>query len=68
MAILLLWLLPILPKLAKSSRADKLQRLINAGTLPGVLELILATLNSTPREGAPIDCADGTIWQCFPIM
>ena len=68
MAILLLGLLPIPPKVAKWSRADKLQRLINAGTLHGVFELIFAPLNGTPLEGAPIDCADGKIRKCFPIM
>ena len=68
MAILLHGLLPILPQLAKSSRADKLQRLINADTLRGVFELIFAPLNSAARAGAPIHCADGTIRRCFPIM
>jgi len=68
MAILLLGLLPIPPKLAKSSRADKLQRLINADTLRGVFELIFAPLNGAAQEGAPIDCADGKIRRCFPIM
>jgi len=68
MAILLLGLLPIPPKLAKSSRADKLQRLINADTLHGVFELIYVPLNGAAREGAPINCADSKIWRCFPIM
>jgi len=68
MAILLLGLLPIPPNLAKSSWADKLQRLINADTLRGVFELIFAPLNGAVREGAPIDCADGKIRRCFPII
>jgi len=68
MAILLRGLLPIPAKLAKSSRADKLQRLINADTLRGVFEHIFATLNGAAREGAPIDCADGKIRRFFPIM
>jgi len=68
MAILLLGLLAIPPKLAKSSRADNLQRLINADTLRGVFELIFVPLNCAAQEGAPIDCADGKIWRCFPIM
>ena len=65
--ILLLGLLPIPPQLAKSSRADKLQRLINAA-LHGVFELIFAPLNGAVWEGAPIDCADGKIRRCFRIM
>jgi len=68
MAILLLELLPIPPKIAKSSSADKLQRPINANTLRGVFELIFAALNGAVREGTPIDCADGKIQRCFPIM
>jgi len=68
MAILLLGLLPIPPKLGKSSRADKLRRLVNADILRGVCELIFAPLNSAAREGAPIDCADGKIRRCFPIL
>ena len=79
MAILLLGLLPIPPKLAKSSRANKLQRLINADTLRGLFKLIFALLNRAAREGAPIDCADGkirgsyhgelrTIWKMLPYM
>jgi len=68
MAILLLGLLPIPPKRAKSSRADKLQRLRNADTLGGVFELILPPLNGAAREGAPVDCADCKIRRCLPIM
>jgi len=68
MAILLLGLLTIPPKLAKSSRADKLQGLINADTRRAVCELIFAPWNGAAQEGAPIDCADGKIWRCFPIM
>jgi len=67
-AILLLGLLPIPPKLAKSSMADKLQRLINADTLRGVFELIFAPLNRAAWEGAPIACADGKIRRLLPIM
>ena len=67
-AILLLGLLPIPPKLVKSSRAEKLQTQINAKTLLGVFELIFAPLNGAAREGAPIECANGKIRRCFPIM
>jgi len=67
-AILLFGLLPIPPKLAKSSRAYKLRRLINAETLRGVFELIFAPLNGAGQEGAPIDCPDGKGRRCFPII
>jgi len=68
MAILLLRLLPIAPKLAKSSRADKLLRLINADTLRAVFELIFALLNSAARESATIHCTDSKIRRCFLII
>jgi len=68
MAVLLLALLPVPPKLPKSSAADKLQRQINANTLRGVFELIFESLKDTTLEGVPIDCADGKIWRCFPIL
>jgi len=68
MAILLLGLLRIPPKLAKSSRADKLQRLTNADTVCGVFELLFAQLNRAAPEGAPIDCAEGKIRRFFPLM
>jgi len=68
MEILFRVLLPIPPKLQKSSRANKLLRLINADTLRGVFELIFAPWNGPAREGPSIACADGKIWRCFPIM
>jgi len=67
-AILLLRLLPIAPKLAKSSRADKLLRLINADTLRAVFELIFAPFNGAAQESAPIHCADSKIRRCFMII
>jgi len=67
-AILLLELLPIPLRLAKSSRADKLQRLINADTLSGVFKLIFAPFNGVVLDGTPIDCTDSKIPRCFPIM
>ena len=68
MTIRLLGLLPIASKLAKSSSAHKLQRLINADTLRGLFELIFAQLNGAGWEGARIDCPDSEIRICFLIM
>jgi len=68
MAIMLLGLFPIPPKLAKSSRANKLQTLINTDTLRSVFELIVGPLKGAAQEGPAIDCADGKIRRCFPIM
>ena len=58
MAVLLLALLPIPPKLSKSSKADQRQRKINADTLQDVFELIFAPLQDVAHVGIPIDCAD----------
>ena len=68
MAILLLGQLPMQPKLAKSSRAERLQRLITAKTLRGIFELIFAYLNSVVRDCAPMDCANSKIRKYMPIL
>jgi len=68
MAVLLLALLPIPPKLSKSSKADQHQRKINADTLRDIFELILAPLQDLAHDGVPIDCADGQVRRWFPIL
>ena len=68
MAILLLALLPIPPKLSKSSKADVHQRQINADTLRDVFKLIFAPLQDPARDGVPMDCANGKVRTCFPIL
>ena len=69
MAILLLALLPVPPKLSKASPlADQLQRQINADTLQGIFELLFEPLQDVALEGVNIDCADGKIRRCFPIL
>jgi len=68
MAVLLLALLPIPPKLSKSSKADQRQRKIIADTLQDVFELIFAPLQDVAHTGIAIDCADGKVRQCFPIL
>ena len=68
MAVLLLALLPVPPKLRQSSSANNVQREINADTLQGVFELIFAPLQDAALEGVPIDCADGKVRKCFPIL
>jgi hypothetical protein len=68
MAVLLLALLPVPPKLPQSSSANNVQREINADTLQGVFDLIFAPLQDAALEGVPIDCADGKVRKCFPIL
>jgi len=67
-AVLLLALLPIPHKFSKSSKADQCQRKINADTLQDVFELIFAPLPDLAHTAIAIDCADGKVRQCFPIL
>jgi len=67
-AVLLLALLPIPPKLSKSSKADQRERIINADTLQDVFELIFAPLQGVAHSGVPIDCANSKVRHCFPIL
>jgi len=68
MASLLLALLPIPPKLSKSFKADQRQGKISAGTLQDVFELIFAPLQDVAHTAIAINCADGKVSQCFPIL
>jgi len=68
MAVLLLALLPIPPKFSKFFKADHCQRKINADTLQDVFELIFAPLPEVAHAAITIDCADGKVRQCFPIL
>jgi len=67
MAILLLALLPVPPKLSKSSKANRRQRKINSDTLQDVFQLIFAPLQDVVHVGILIACADGKVRLYFPI-
>jgi len=67
-AVLLLALLPVPPKLSKCSNGYRRQRKINADTLQDVLELIFAPLLDVAHVDIPIDCADGKVRLSFPIL
>jgi len=67
-AVLLLALLPVPPKLSKSTKADQYQRQVNADTLQDVFEFIFAPLQHEALDGVPIACADGKVRRCFPIL
>ena len=61
MPMLLLALLPVLPKLSHESvRPDEIQRQMNADALQAVFDLILAPLQEIANDGAVMDCTDGT--------
>ena len=68
MEVLLVALLPIPPKLSKSSKADQHPRQINIDTRQYVFELIFTPLQDPAHDGVPSDCTDGKIWRCFPIL
>jgi len=61
MAVLLLALLPIPPKLSKFSKADQHKRQINADMLRDEFELIFAPLQDPAHDGVPIDRANGKV-------
>src|SRR5437588_5717059 len=67
-AVLLLTLLPVPPKLLQSSSANNVEREVNADTLQGVFDLIFTPLQDTALEGVLIDCADGRVRNYFPIL
>ena len=68
MAVLFLALLPVPPKFSKSTKADQYQRQVNADTLEDVFEFIFMPLQHAVLDGFPIDCADGKVQRCFPIL
>ena len=68
MAVLLLALLPIPPKLSKSSKADQHQRQINADILQDIFELLFAPLQDPAHDSVPIDCVNGKVQRCFPLL
>jgi len=65
--VLLLALLPIPPKLSKSSKPDPRQRKINADSLQDASELIFAPLQWVAHSGVPIDCPDRKVRLSCPI-
>jgi len=68
MAVLLLALLPVPPKLSKSTKADQYQRQVNADTLQDVFEFIFAPLQHAALDGVPSDCAKGKVRRAFSIL
>src|SRR5437868_13048814 len=68
MAVLLLEQLPLPSKLSQSSSTNNIQRKVNANILQGIFDLIFAPLQDTELEGVLIDCVDGRVHNCFPIL
>jgi len=68
MAVLLLALLPVPPKLSKSTKGDKYPRQVNADTRQDLFKFIFAPLQHAALDGVPIDCADWKVRRCFPIL
>ena len=68
MALLLLVLLHVPPKLSKSTSADKHQRRINAEILQLIFQLLFEPLQSVARKGVNIDCTNSKVRRCFPVL
>jgi len=68
MAVLLLALLPVPPKLLKSTKVDQDQRQVNAHTLQDVLKFIFGPPQHAALDGLLIDCADRKVQRGFPIL
>jgi len=68
MTVLLLALLPLPPKLSKSTKADQYQGQVNANTLQDVFEFIFGPMQLAALDGVPIDRADWKVRRCFPIL
>jgi len=68
MAVLLLVLLPVPPKLSKSTKADQYQRQVNANTLQAVFIFICVPLGQAALDGVPTECDNGKVQRCFPIL
>jgi len=68
MAVLLLALLPVPPKLSKSTKVDQYQRQVNADTLQDKFKFIFAHLQHTARDGVPIYIPHGKGRRCFQIL
>ena len=68
MAVLLLALLPVPPKLPQSSSANNVQREVNGDAMQGVFDLIFVPLQDAALEGILIDYADGRVRNCIPIL
>jgi len=69
MPILLLALLPVLPKFTgESARTNEAHRQMNADVLRTLFDLVLAPLQLVVQEGKVMDCADGKTGLRFPIL
>lgn len=69
MVIVLLALLLIKTKLAgRSTATDETCQTFNANQLQQVLELVLRPMKPTGAYNSHLDCADGKIRNCYPIL
>jgi len=69
MPILLLALLPVLPKFTdESAHTDETQRQMDADSLKAVFDLIFMPLQQIVREGTVMDCSESKRRLCFPIL
>jgi hypothetical protein len=69
MAIMLIALLPVPSKFASSqSKVRNAQRMTNSEVLESVFSLIFEPLEAITKLGKEMNCADGKVRQCFPVL
>jgi len=69
MAIILVALLPVPPKFAsKKTKARSVQRMTNDEVLETVFALIFEPLEAFTKSGKDMNCSDGRVRKCFPVL
>ena len=67
--IILIALLPVPPKFrSKTSKVADLQRVTNDEVLEDVFSLIFEPLEAITKSGKKMNCADGKVRRCFPVL
>jgi hypothetical protein len=69
MAIILVALLPVPPKFTtKKAKTRNAQRMTNDEVLEAVFALIFEPLETIAKSGKEMNCSDGKVRRCFPIL
>ena len=68
MAMILVALLPVPPKLTKQQKASQAdaQRQVNRRILHSALEQVFEPMRDPGKYGIDLPCADGKVWKSFP--
>ena len=69
MAVVLVALLPVPPKFtSKKTKTRSIQRQNNDEALDAVFSLIFEPLEAFTKSGKAMNCSDGKVRQCFPVL